>query len=123
GRYAFCGGMEFTKEYAREHRHDVHALVEGPVVTDLERHFVTHWREARTVAAHKARSDKSDVDAGDLGDAVSRSDPSKTRHAVQVAITKSDDGWFNYSTVVRGVFDAYVSAVSEAQVYIYIENQ
>lgn len=120
GKFAFCGGMEFTVEYNKtDHRHDVHSFIEGPVVSHLEHHFVTHWKEAR------ANANTSDADdAGDLSVTSSSSfDPKKTTHAVQVSITKSKDGIFNYTKLQQDVFETYKVAIEAATKYVYIENQ
>jgi cardiolipin synthase len=50
GAVAFTGGMNLGDEYAPEPEgggwHDMHALVEGPIVYDLERVFRRAWRHA-----------------------------------------------------------------------------
>lgn len=119
GRYAFCGGIEFTKEYNKPtHRHDIHSFIEGPVVSHFEQHFVTHWMEARVNA-----NPKDPMDAGDLTISPSSYDAKKIAHAVQVAITKSGDGPLNYTPLQQDIFESYKASIAEASKYIYIENQ
>lgn len=136
-RYVFCGGLEFArtysnadpshmkpnadpklhKKYPRSYRHDVHSLIEGPVVKHFEQHFITRWREARS---------GKDPDVPDLAPPASANpyyDSTKTKHAVQVAITKSVAGSNNFKTISQGVLEAYQTAIQNAEKYIYIENQ
>jgi phosphatidylserine/phosphatidylglycerophosphate/cardiolipin synthase-like enzyme len=121
GKYAFCGGIEPTVEYARaglDHRHDVHSLIEGPIVHDFERHFVNHWREARREDPAPDRPD-----AGDLPDPMPSFDPRRDGQAVQIVITKGTDGILFYNTVVETIFRSYLAAIAQANKYVYIENQ
>jgi phosphatidylserine/phosphatidylglycerophosphate/cardiolipin synthase-like enzyme len=118
GRYAFCGGLEFDMAYSdadpthkKSKRHDVHSLIEGPVVQQMEAHFVNRWKEVR--------KGKDPV----LSDAARNYDPDKDLHAVQLAITKSTGDSSSFKTLVHGVYDAYQAAIGAASSYVYIEDQ
>ena len=127
GKQAFCGGMELMNVYkdsSPKHkgtRHDVHALITGPAVKQFERHFVRHWRQAMT----QRRTVKYTPAVKDLPDPRDHFDPDEQRHAVQVASTRSIAAAAIpfYQTKERGIYDAYLDAVSRAKRYIYIENQ
>jgi phosphatidylserine/phosphatidylglycerophosphate/cardiolipin synthase-like enzyme len=119
GRYAFCGGLEFDRPYTladplhkRSDRHDVHSMLEGPIVKHLAQHFVVRWNEVKG------------EDNPALPAAIDGFEPGRTTHAVQVAITKSVDAGRNkFVTRASGIYDSYVRAISEAELYVYIENQ
>lgn len=134
GQYAFCGGINFVPSYTfadQSHKrgwiHDVHSLIEGPVVKHLEQYFVSSWKERRDYRIQKASQG-----VPELGDPTAQYDPECTEHAVQVVATKatkseseSDRKTYEktYKTVDQGILRAYMSAVSAAEKYIYIEQQ
>jgi phospholipase D1/2 len=113
GQYGFCGGLEFTNGYTfsdpnhelpRSNRHDVHSLLEGPIVQQLETHFVQRWKEEKP------------NDYAELPAPTANYDATKTSMALQLAITKWDaDQW--------DIRDIYEDGVLKAKRYIYIENQ
>lgn len=141
GRSVFCGGLEFdelytdsTSKHDHSNRHDVHSLITGPVVKHFEQHFVTRWRAAKkrhddqlqkesTNSKGKVTKSARKQEIPDLPDASQNYDADARDHAIQVAITKSDDGSINPTVVVTGILEAYKQAIAEAKSYIYMENQ
>jgi phosphatidylserine/phosphatidylglycerophosphate/cardiolipin synthase-like enzyme len=125
GVVAFCGGLEFNKEYGKAamaglHRHDVHSRIEGPAVSMLERHFVALWN----TASKEAKKQKLDEEPITLWPA--DASPNQSAQAMQWVFTAGKDGTSAldpYHKGVTEVFDAYASAIEAAQSYIYIENQ
>ncbi len=111
GVYGFCGGLEFTIGYTSadpthksSNRHDVHASLEGPIVQQLETHFVQRWKEEKPAAVDELPAPAAHYDT------------SKTAMAVQLMITKSAASQYD-------IRDKYREVVSKAKQYIYIENQ
>ena len=111
GKFGFCGGLEFTVGYSfadpthkTSNRHDVHAMLEGPIVQQLETHFVQRWKE-----------EKPDPVA-ELAAPVAHFDATKNSMALQLSITKQEADQYD-------IRERYQRAVKDATKYIYIENQ
>jgi|GEM_PF-5834226 phosphatidylserine/phosphatidylglycerophosphate/cardiolipin synthase-like enzyme len=118
GKRVFCGGLEFAKLYTnanpkhrKSNRHDVHALLEGPVVTHFAQHFEQRWKRVLGSKYRAPKAQPAPVAA-------------KQQHAVQVGITRSQPGWmYKFQSVNRGVWELYSRAIAKAEKLIYIENQ
>lgn len=131
GEVAFCGGMEFTRDYSAsspEHkvprglRHDIHLKCEGSIASHLDTHFRTRWKEVQKVrASASGKQTGSEVVLPES----SKTSKKKDDHAVQIARTRSQMKKDSVNPVVsvREVFDAYLGATQEATRLIYIEQQ
>jgi phosphatidylserine/phosphatidylglycerophosphate/cardiolipin synthase-like enzyme len=118
GRTAFVGGIDLTdaagdrfdyQSHPARRRigwHDVATRLTGPVVGDVDDHFIQRWHE---VTGEQLEHRDAFTDGGD-----------KT---VQIVRTVSDG---MYKSVPRGEFrilESYVKALRSAQRLIYLENQ
>jgi phosphatidylserine/phosphatidylglycerophosphate/cardiolipin synthase-like enzyme len=139
GRRAFVGGVDLTAQYTGDydrwdtHRHpansperlsawsapahpwhDVHSVIEGPVVADVQHNIVQRWRE---VAARQQRDDwPAHVSAathaplsGGVTAQVTRTIPPHTYRFAPEGVTT--------------IRDMYLRAIGLARSFIYCENQ
>jgi phosphatidylserine/phosphatidylglycerophosphate/cardiolipin synthase-like enzyme len=122
---AFCGGMDIwpdrldTSEhngFAKHPYHDVHAMIEGPAVVDLNRTFVQRWNH------HPECINGSRPSLPNTAPPVD-SDPGT--HYVQVTRTFPKKGEkFPFAPAGDfGSFRAVLRAIQRAEKYIYLEDQ
>jgi phosphatidylserine/phosphatidylglycerophosphate/cardiolipin synthase-like enzyme len=96
--------------------HDVHALIEGPAVGDVERNFRQRWNEV--AARHGQSSPDMIVPVHPLPP------PDPEAHGlVQVARTIPSRTYEFASDGIHGIAQLYSSALNNAQQYVYLENQ
>jgi phosphatidylserine/phosphatidylglycerophosphate/cardiolipin synthase-like enzyme len=96
--------------------HDVHALIEGPAVGDVERNFRQRWNEVAD--RHGQRSHDMIVPVHPLPPA----DP-EARGQIQVARTIPSRTYEFAPDGIHGIAELYSSALHNAQKYVYLENQ
>jgi phosphatidylserine/phosphatidylglycerophosphate/cardiolipin synthase-like enzyme len=118
GTLAFVGGIDMTdmagdrfdtpvhKARRRLGWHDVGTRLHGPVVADVAAHFDLRWKELTGDSAPEPAPP-----------------PATGEHTVQVVRTIAEG---MYERVPHGefrIFEAYTRALSQAQEFIYLENQ
>ncbi len=139
GRTAFLGGVDLTAQYTGDYDrwdthhhpassperlgawsapahpwHDVHTLIEGPSVADVQHNIVQRWREVAARhdhddwPAHLSSAAHAPLSGGVMAQ-VTRTIPPHTYHF-------APDG-------VATIREMYVRAFSHARSYIYCENQ
>ncbi|HEY1387449.1 MAG TPA: phospholipase D family protein [Ktedonobacterales bacterium] len=139
GRIAFLGGVDLTAQYTGDydrwdtHRHpatsperlaewsvpahpwhDVHTIIEGPSVADVQHNIVQRWREVAARhrhddwPAHVSTTTHAPLSGGVMAQ-VTRTIPSHTYHFAPDGITT--------------IRDMYVRAFGLARSFIYCENQ
>ncbi len=145
---AFCGGIDPATDRFDDifHRptesidyhlgwHDVHARVEGPAAEQLLQTFIDRWNDH----AHPLTSSKYNTDTTAIGprsvklpQLQNNTQQVEVLHTYSCLPTKLVDGnevpqpeW-GYSFAgdgIQTIKQAYLKAISQAQHYIYIENQ
>lgn len=95
-------------------RHDLSALVRGPVSFDVDRNFRERWN-----ALDKAEK-LPDLGSYDLTVASKRGGVTRT---AQLLRTMPDDDFFYPEAVEANIITCYLQAIGNAQKYIYIEDQ
>jgi phosphatidylserine/phosphatidylglycerophosphate/cardiolipin synthase-like enzyme len=122
GEVGFCGGLDLShgkwdtpnhdydsslRDRGSEPWHDVHAMVRGPVVADLEYHFLQRWHYAELKDAGRVR-------------AIEFSAPRhKPTGSVPVTALRT---WREFDRT-GGIRAWYAGMFKDAQASIYIENQ
>jgi phosphatidylserine/phosphatidylglycerophosphate/cardiolipin synthase-like enzyme len=142
GKIAFCGGMDVTPlaldtmrhERSRSNWHDIHSLIKGMVVTDIERGFRERWN-VETLAFSKRVGELEAVkpDKGILrfpkltvaSDPGRRAEKTPGTDVVQALRTVSVDQPGRPLPEVKraDIRDAYSRAIDAAQSFVYLENQ
>lgn len=130
GEVAFCGGLEFTRDYStssQEHnvplglRHDIHTKCEGSVAAHFDTHFRARWIEVENLKIKESsRRKPSRVVLPKAGT------PADNKvHAVQVVRTRTGERMADGAprVIVREIYDSYIAAINEAKKLIYIEQQ
>lgn len=141
-KVAFCGGIDAKQGVLdnRRHeqppfRHDIHCMVEGPAVVDVERNFVGMWNHELTifkkfvsdVNKHKIHHELTMTPVAPIDDFIYRL-PLGSRFGygqVQVlrTITGADLRHRDPSVLRDDVEKSYKKLIGMAKEYIYIENQ
>lgn len=139
GEFAFLGGVDLTAQYTGDYDrwdthfhpaisperlgewaapahpwHDVHTLIEGPAVVDVQRNIVQRWAE---VAARHGD--------GDWPVQLSASAPALAGGSVTAQITRTIPP-HTYDFAPDGIHtirEMYVRAIARARSFIYFENQ
>ncbi|CAH2272671.1 phospholipase D2 isoform X1 [Pelobates cultripes] len=101
---------------------DVGVVIHGKAARDASRHFIQRWNFTKNIKSkYKGRSfpfllPKSQSTADKLHYTVPGS------HSAQVQLLRSVDGW-SAGCSECSILNAYVRCISEAEHYVYIENQ
>jgi phosphatidylserine/phosphatidylglycerophosphate/cardiolipin synthase-like enzyme len=126
-RYGYCGGIDINpnrlddiRHIQRGPYHDVHALVEGPAVRDIELSFQERW--SRDGGGTGLAFLPGPVEEPD------HEEPSPGRDIVQVARTyfRAADSSRELGFAPRGddtIAETMISAIEAAREFIYIEDQ
>jgi len=91
--------------------HDVSLRLRGPIVADIEATFRLHWNQAKPPGA---------------ADLPAQPAPAAVAGGATAQLTRSLWGGGYFTDRPRGevsIFEAYVRAISNAQRYVYLENQ
>ncbi|HEY0753825.1 MAG TPA: phospholipase D family protein [Ktedonobacteraceae bacterium] len=104
--------------------HDVHALIEGPAVADVEYNFIQRWNAVVKRYGHwqilpeKRRFyHQAHIMPADTPQVV------KSTTTVQIARTIPRHTYHFQPLVVQGIAQLYTRAIHNAQHFIYLENQ
>ena len=139
GQFGFLGGVDLTAQYTGDYDrwdthfhpaisperlgewsapahpwHDVHTLIEGPAVVDVQRNIVQRWAE---VASRHQGADWPAKLPSDM--------PAPLRNGVATQITRTIPP-HTYDFAPEGIHtirEMYVRAIAHARSFIYIENQ
>ncbi len=141
-RVAFCGGIDAKQDVSdnQKHdkapfRHDIHCMVDGPPVVDVERNFVGLWnfevlRFKQFVAdinKHKLHEELRLTPISPIDDFIYRLSPESKFGSGQVQVLRTMTGPIVRSpkpTLLRDdVERSYKKLIGAASDYIYIENQ
>src|SRR5216684_2572816 len=95
--------------------HDAHAIIEGPAAADVELNFLQRWNDV--VRRHR-------WDSQLLIPEHSLPPPVESKSLVQVARTIPQHTYsFDPRPGIQGIAQLYVNALSNAQRFVYLENQ
>ncbi len=111
----YASPLRRTREGTSPHPwHDAHALIEGPSAADVEHNFRQRWNE---VAARRAPDAHLEVGEHPLTPSLANSS------LVQVIRTIPVHTYSFADAGIRGIAQAYGKALSNAEHFIYLENQ
>jgi phosphatidylserine/phosphatidylglycerophosphate/cardiolipin synthase-like enzyme len=129
-KIGFCGGLDLShgkwdtnshefdnplRDLDAEPWHDIHAMVEGPVVTDLTFHFIQRWTYSITKDINQTKRIKIEP---------SFENQNSTGDTEVIALRTwkqlNNDGDDNYGS---GILSWYAAMFRKAKHSIYIENQ
>ncbi len=94
--------------------HDAHAIIEGPAAADVELNFRQRWND---VVQRHHLDDKLLVHEHPLAT------PLESDSLVQIARTIPEHTYSFQPRIIRGIAQLYANALSNAQRFIYLENQ
>ena len=94
--------------------HDVHSLIEGPAAADVEHNFCQRWNDV--VQRHSWGHDL-------LLSEHPPAAPLESKALVQIARTIPEHTYSFEPLIVRGIAQIYANALSNAQRFVYLENQ
>ena len=148
GKIAFTGGLNVTDQYldTPKHRkrelpwHDVFVKVEGATVRQFVRNFIGLWNQERLRAeaflkdAYRAMVFKvharpmigptSNLTEAMIPTVLTSALPAKIPSQVHRTITKKGTADSGVPIVIRkDILEGYVQAISQAESFIYLENQ
>jgi len=94
--------------------HDAHAMIEGPAAGDVELNFRERWNDV--------------VERHHLGDKLlvqehPQASPLESDSLIQIARTIPEHTYSFLPRIIRGISQLYANAFSNAQRFIYLENQ
>ncbi|GAC1349526.1 MAG: phospholipase D-like domain-containing protein [Ktedonobacteraceae bacterium] len=113
--HPFASPYRRTKEGTSPHPwHDAHTLIEGSTAGDVEYNFRQRWND---VVLHHHWDDNLLIPEHLLAPAI------ETQSIVQVARTIPEHTYRFEPMIVRGIAQFYAKAFSNAQRFIYLENQ
>jgi phosphatidylserine/phosphatidylglycerophosphate/cardiolipin synthase-like enzyme len=94
--------------------HDAHAMIEGPAAADVELNFRERWNNVveRHHLDHKLLIQKHPP-----------ASPLESESLVQIARTIPEHTYSFRPLIIRGISQLYANALSNAQHFIYLENQ
>jgi phosphatidylserine/phosphatidylglycerophosphate/cardiolipin synthase-like enzyme len=148
GKIAFTGGLNVTDQYldTQKHQkpalpwHDIFVKVEGSTVRQFIRNYIGLWNQERSRAeaflkdAYRALYFKvhtqpvigptTNLTEAMIPTVLTSALPAKIPSQVHRTITKKGTDPSGVPTVVReDILEGYVQAISQAQSFIYVENQ
>jgi phosphatidylserine/phosphatidylglycerophosphate/cardiolipin synthase-like enzyme len=114
--HPFASPLRRTHENTSPHPwHDVHAIIEGPAAGDVERNIRERWNDV----VQRRHGDNSLLIPEHPPAA-----PLKSTIAVQLARTIPEHTYnFDPDPGIQGIAQMYANALSNAQHFIYLENQ
>lgn len=102
------------QDYTPHPWHDVHAIIEGPAAGDVELNFRQRWND---VVQRHHLDDTLFIPEHSLAP------PMESDSLVQIARTIPEHTYSFQPLIIRGVAQLYANALSNAQHFIYLENQ
>ncbi len=102
------------QDYTPHPWHDVHAIIEGPAAGDVELNFRQRWNDV--VQRHH-------LDETLFIPEHSLALPMESDSLVQIARTIPEHTYSFQPIIIRGIAQLYANALSNAQHFIYLENQ
>lgn len=108
--------------------HDIGVLVQNAAARDVARHFIQRWNAAKLEKA-KLNScypyllPKSYKDCRSYAPFIREANKHNVKCQVLRSVSSWSAGFLDPETVERSIQEAYIQAISEAERYIYIENQ
>ncbi|MGZ6364735.1 MAG: phospholipase D-like domain-containing protein [Ktedonobacteraceae bacterium] len=94
--------------------HDAHSMIEGPAAGDVELNFRQRWND---VVEHHHLDDKLLVQEHPSAP------PIESASLIQIARTIPEHTYSFLPHIIRGISQLYANALSNAQDFIYLENQ
>jgi phospholipase D1/2 len=141
-RVAFCGGIDAKQDVLdnQKHekapfRHDIHCMIDGPPVVDLERNFVGLWnfevprfkQFVADVNKHKLHEELMLTPISPIDDFIYRLSPESKFGSGQIQVLRTITGPIikpPKPTLLRDDIErSYEKLIGAASDYIYIENQ
>lgn len=124
--HLFSTDLRQTTENVTPHPwHDVHALIEGPAVADVEYNFCQRWNAVvrryenwQMLPTRRRFYQHARVEPGDPLPVAE-----KSTEVVQIARTIPRHTYHFQPKVVQGIAQLYMQAIRNAQRFIYLENQ
>lgn len=111
----FSSVLRRNKENQTPHSwHDVHAIIEGPAAGDVEFNFRQRWND---VVQRHHLEDKLLIPEHPLAS------PLESDSLIQIARTIPEHTYSFQPLIIRGIAQLYANALSNAQHFIYLENQ
>jgi len=114
--HPFASPFRRTVKGASEHPwHDIHTLIEGPAIEDVELNFRQRWNEV---------VQRQHMDGNLLIPEHPPAAPVESQSIVQVARTIPEHTYdFDSDPGIQGIAQFYVKAFTNAQRFVYLENQ
>jgi phosphatidylserine/phosphatidylglycerophosphate/cardiolipin synthase-like enzyme len=102
------------KDEAPDPWHDAHAIIEGPAAGDVEHNFRQRWND---VVQRHHLDDKLLIPEHPLAS------PLESGSLIQIARTIPEHTYSFQPLIIRGIAQLYANALSNANHFIYVENQ
>lgn len=108
--------------------HDIGVMVQGASARDVARHFIQRWNavkleKAKLNAGYPFLLPKSYNDCSSYAPFIPPGATSKVRCQVVRSVSSWSAGFLESDTLEQSIHEAYIDAISNAERYIYIENQ
>ncbi|KAI8067472.1 hypothetical protein BC940DRAFT_53410 [Gongronella butleri] len=100
--------------------HDVTLATVGPVARDIARHFIQRWNYIKTTKAMHRHNLPFLMPKGEY---VAARDEHKFKGSCRVQVLRSSSAWSSGVQREHSIYNAYIECISQAQHFIYIENQ
>jgi phosphatidylserine/phosphatidylglycerophosphate/cardiolipin synthase-like enzyme len=111
----FSSSLRRNKQDQSPHPwHDTHAIIEGPAAGDVEHNFLQRWND---VVQRHHLDDKLLIPEHPLAS------PLESDSLIQLARTIPEHTYSFQPRIIRGIAQLYANAFSNAQHFIYLENQ
>ncbi|XP_018404996.1 PREDICTED: phospholipase D1 [Cyphomyrmex costatus] len=108
--------------------HDIGVLVQNAAARDIARHFIQRWNAVKLEKAnlnlcYPYLLPKSYEDCKSYAPFIKEANKHNVKCQVLRSVSSWSAGFLDPETVERSIQEAYIQAISEAERYIYIENQ
>ncbi|XP_011168576.2 phospholipase D2 isoform X2 [Solenopsis invicta] len=108
--------------------HDIGVLVQNAAARDVARHFIQRWNAVKLEKANQNLGypyllPKSYKNCRSYAPFIKEANKHNIKCQVLRSVSSWSAGFLDSETVERSIQEAYIQAISEAERYIYIENQ
>ncbi|XP_011059834.1 PREDICTED: phospholipase D2 isoform X1 [Acromyrmex echinatior] len=108
--------------------HDIGVLVQNAAARDVARHFIQRWNavkleKANLNSCYPYLLPKSYKDCKSYAPFIKEANKYNVKCQVLRSVSSWSAGFLDPETVEQSIQEAYIQAISEAERYIYIENQ